>query len=180
MLSDHQTMNMKLSLAKKPDLKDIPLIIEKLRNENLIEHLYFVKRNTAYLWFEGERNYVLPQPEKLLRMNDALVLHNHINGTSFSYEEIDAITKYNANELMVICKARTYSVKRPSGGWSFSFEREKDYEQYQNAFNEGNEYIDLLIQERKLEERERNDFLNHITWKIFFPKFGIEYKPYGL
>lgn len=113
-------------------------------------------------------------------MNDALVLHNHINGTSFSYEDVDAITKYNAKELMVICKTRTYSIKRPRKGWSFSFEKDNDYQQYQNAFNEANEYIDLLVEERQMEESERNDFINHITWKLFFPRFGIEYKTYGL
>lgn len=65
MLLDHRIINMEISLARQPDLTEVPLIIEKLRNENLVEHLYFIKRNQVYLWFEGHKNYVYPQPEQL-------------------------------------------------------------------------------------------------------------------
>jgi len=180
MLLDHQLSTMKISLPRKPDLIKTHMIVEKLRNERNVEHLYLVKQNVAYLWFEGYKNYVFPQPEQLIKMQDAIVLHNHIAGTSFSYEDIDAITKYNAKELMVICKSRTYSVKRSSQNWPFSFNNDGDIEQYRAAFREANNYIDSLVEEGKMEESERNDFINHITWKLFFPRFDIEYKIYGL
>ena len=171
---------MKISLPRKPDFLGVAEITEKLRRETKIEHLYFVKDNQAFVWFKGYKEYVIPPEEQILRMKDSLVLHNHVYGSSFSFEDIEAIVKYYAKELRIICQNRTFIISRPKVGWGFSFEDQNHYKQYQEAFNEANKYMNRLIESRAMFESERNDFINHFTWKIFFTKFEVDYKHYGL
>jgi len=171
---------MKISLPRQPDLFGVPEITEKLRKETKVEHLYFVKDNLAFVWFKGYKDYVSPPKEQMLRMQNALVLHNHIQGTSFSFEDIQSIVQHNAQELRIISQARTYIVKRPVEGWGFTFDNQEDYSQFQEAFTEANTYMDKLIEAKILLQSEKKDFTNHFTWRIFFSKFGISYNYYGL
>lgn len=171
---------MKVSLVRQPDLSGVVEITEKLRKESKVEHLYLVRENQAFAWFKGYKEYVNPPEEQMLRMKDVLVLHNHIHGTSFSFEDLDGIVKHNARELRIICKARSYIVIRPESGWGFSFGNKEDYKEYQRSYVEANKYMDRLIDINAMAEGERHGFVNHFTWKIFLPKFGIEYKHFGL
>ena len=63
---------------------------QKLIAENKIEHLYFYKNGKQIARFEGESDYVNPSEQQLIRMKDCEVLHNHLEGSSFSVQDIAA------------------------------------------------------------------------------------------
>jgi hypothetical protein len=51
---------------------------------------------------------------------------------------------------------------------------------YQKSFNEANSLLNKLIDKGALFEAERKDYINHFTWLVFFAKFDIKYKYFGL
>jgi hypothetical protein len=99
---------------------------KKLLTEDKIEHLYFFKNGKQIARFEGESNYVNPAENQLIKMKDCEVLHNHLEGTSFSVEDVVAIISYDAQSLEVVSDGYVYSVFRPKKGWGFEFKMLKD------------------------------------------------------
>lgn len=53
-------------------------------------------------------------------VKDHIVTHNHPNGDSFSYGDLEMMLKGDAREIRAVGKNRIYSIKRPKGGWHVS------------------------------------------------------------
>ncbi len=73
----------------------------QLRRERDVERLYIYKNNQQIARFRGHKGYnVINIPETwLVRMKDAIVYHNHLNGSSFSFEDVELIVAYDAKEF---------------------------------------------------------------------------------
>lgn len=93
---------MKVHPLQKPDLFDIHAITQKLKAETEKEHLYLIKNGKAFAWFDVDKDNVNPPVEQIFRFNDALVLHNHPDGTSFSFEDVRNIIQTNIKEMRLI------------------------------------------------------------------------------
>ena len=51
---------------------------------------------------------------------DAVVTHNHPNGSAFSGADLKNAVKFNQKEIRATGKEFTFSMKRPAGGWGKS------------------------------------------------------------
>lgn len=158
-----------------PLLKDDGLnesqAIEAIRNKQK-ESLYFFKNGKQIARFEGEDNYVNPLEAQLIRMKDCTVIHNHPTSQSFSVEDIQAITRYDAKELIVSSPEYTYKVVRPESGWE-DFLNDPIFEEIKTQ-NEDN--INKAIQRGELFYSDRFLLENHLLWASYFKLKNIQYE----
>lgn len=160
---------------RKSDLIDITSITEKLKKETEVEHIYLVKHGKVIAWFQGDRNTVNPPPEQLIRFKDCLVLHNHPNGSSFSFSDINGIIQYDAKEMRLFTPKNSFVIKRPSLGWNISFDDEVVIEVYNDCLKHVETTSERLYSEGKITFAEWEEMVNHWTWQRFLSKFEIYY-----
>lgn len=58
-----------------------------------------------------------------IKTANAIVTHNHPNGSSFSWNDIGGMVYYNQKEMRATGKEFTFSMKRPEKGWGVSHEK---------------------------------------------------------
>lgn len=118
-------------------------------------------------------------------MKDCNVLHNHLEGSSFSLEDISAIITHNAKQLTVYSRDYIYVVKRPEVGWGFEFGVDENGFVISDAetlalFEEAKSTIDdMLFKALKRGEINHNQKEleeNHYIWSIFFKSKNIYYE----
>jgi hypothetical protein len=142
-------------------------VLEKLRKERDRELLYFFKGKRQIARFEGEANCVNPGNNSLL-MKDCAVMHNHLQGSSFSVEDVAIGITFDAVELWVISGQHTFLMKRPSRGWGIKpLNNQGDYtDEFLALRNEAlelaHEAVDRMVLAHTIEQRERDKYINHI------------------
>ena len=154
----------------KPLPKDrantIEVAIKKIRNSP-IEHLYIFKNGKQIRRFKGDKNYVAVDNKYLFEIKDASVVHNHPQGASFSFEDIEGIIRYDAAECIVATEKFTYKVVRPKKGWNINVSSE-EYEQQLLACKQIAEVeINKLISNNTINPHEKEVEIFHYIWVLF-------------
>lgn len=163
---------------KKPDISDVTGITAKLKKETEVEHIYLIKHNKAIAWFEGNKYCVIVPDEQLLRFKDGLVLHNHPNSTSFSFDDINGVVANNVKEMRLFSPKYTFVVKRPNQGWTISFHNPDVIETYNEIVRQVEEGLEQAFSRGKMTSKEKEEMINHLVWQRFFDKFDIYYNVY--
>lgn len=143
---------------------------------DLQENLLFYKNNRQLLRFRGETNYVNPPEECLLRMKDCVVIHNHPGGASFSKEDITAVIRYNARQLIVVSpNGTTYVVMRPIGGWNIDFKDENVQGIYEESETIAEDVLNKMVANNDIKLYEKDNKRMHYIWSAFFQLNQIRY-----
>ena len=159
-------------------------VIEKLKSTIAQEFLYFFKNKRQIARFEGQTDNVSLSRNDMLLANNALVLHNHPLGTSFSIEDVANAVSYNVAEMQIVTTNVLYGLVRPHGKWPFSFELLPDHTIGSDSLTKAQfEEAQALADEmgRKSEVRgeisssEKILLENHYLWTVFFHLKGITY-----
>lgn len=148
--------------------------IQRIRYE-VLEHLYIFKGNRQIRRFIGETNRITIEEIHLKEMKDAIVVHNHPQGSSFSIEDIEAISYYDAKELIVVTQDFTHHIVRPRNGWEIDFSTEPTKQQYEasKALAEDSAMKSIAKNEMSLHEKEVE--IIHYIWASFFLLNDVKY-----
>lgn len=129
------------------------------------ESLYFFKNGKQIARFEGESNYVNPTEAQLIRMKDCTVIHNHPTSQSFSVEDIQAITRYDAKELIVSSPYYAYKVVRPESGWEKRLFTNNTLEE---SFSLAEDFLNKSVQRGEISYTQKLEDEMHEVWQLFF------------
>ncbi len=82
----------------------------------------FTEENTPFFAKKGTRTYVSFTKAEVAKMKDAILTHNHPQGTAFSFADIDMAFVADLSEIRAIGRAADgtdylYVLRRPEGGW---------------------------------------------------------------
>lgn len=146
----------------------------KIRNADR-EHLYIFKEGRQIRRFMGESDRVTLPPEYLFEMKDAVIVHNHPKGYSFSRQDIDAIVRFDARELILITPNLIFRIVRPEGGWPIDFDTELTQLQYESSLAFAEQIVNKLISTNEIRFSDKDAFVIHYLWVIFFELNGIPY-----
>lgn len=139
------------------------------------EHLYIFRRGKQIRRFIGESNRVTPRPEYLFEMKDSVIVHNHPKGYSFSKEDIEAVVRFNARELILATPNFIYMVARPKQGWSIDFDQELTERQYQTSYRFAVDTVNKQISANEVSFSDKDALIIHYLWVAFFDMNGIHY-----
>lgn len=158
----------------RDDAKTIDQAIQKIIFDD-IENLYFFKNYRQVRRFKGTTKSVTPEVIYLFEMKDAVIVHNHPQGTSLSKEDLEAIVQYDAKELIVVTSNHTFTVTRPTNGWNISFD-----ENFKEIFSICSTLADNLL-DKEIAKNEFSLFDKeteklHYIWASLFKFYDIQYK----
>lgn len=141
-----------------------------------IEHLYFFKGGKQIRRFSGEANRVTPDPLYLFEMNDAIVVHNHPRGGSFSVGDVVGLIKYNAEECILVSQGFIYYLKRPNAGWGINCDS-NDFDSVLNACKElADDALNKMITRNEMTIHEKEVEIFHYIWIFFFGMTNAKYE----
>lgn len=156
------------------DAKTPEQAIRKIRFADR-EHPYIFRRRRQIRRFIGEANRVTPAPEYLLEMKDAVVVHNHPKGYSFSKEDIEAVVRFNAKEAILATPNFVFIVSRPEHGWRIDFDGELAERQYQISYQFAIDTVNKQISSYEIRSSDKDALIIHYLWMIFFEMNNIQY-----
>lgn len=157
-----------------PDsINTIEKAIQKLRYEK-IEHLYIFKNGKQKRHFIGTEKEVIVESKYLIDVKDAVIVHNHPQGTSFSPEDFAALVNYDGEKLILVTLKYTYTVTR-NRKWNIILD-----EQFDEIFNACSILAENLI-DKEIAKNATNNFEKelekmHYIWITIFDYYGISYK----
>lgn len=155
--------------AKTPDQA-----IRKIRYADR-EHLYVFKNGKQIRRFVGERDRVTLPDQYLFELRDAIVVHNHPFGTSFSLEDIEMTIAHNIRKFIVVTEGFTYTVIRPHDGWPDTFDQEYIHNRFEICKSLAQEMSDKLISQNEISLYEKDATIIHYIWVLFFHNTNISY-----
>ncbi|MDJ1485733.1 hypothetical protein QNI16_34955 [Cytophagaceae bacterium YF14B1] len=156
----------------KDDANTVEKVISKIRYDTH-ENVYILKNGEQVWRFRGETDRVTIDNIYLVNMIDASIIHNHPGGFSFSKEDVEAIIRYNAKELILVTQEYIYSITRPKNGWNINFDDPQIDVLYNTCQFLARTALDKKAHELLFNEREIK--LIHYIWDIFFRELGISY-----
>lgn len=159
----------------KDDAKTIDQAIQKIRFDK-IENLYIFKNGKQVRRFRGTKNNVTIAPEFFFELRDAVVVHNHPSGSSFSIEDVRTIIEFDSLKLILVTETATYAVERPPKGWNMNFDDEPTMQNLNVCYNLALDLIDKLIGKNELTLFEKDKEIFHYIWVIFFQFYEINYQ----
>ena len=158
----------------KDDVKTIDQAIQKIRFDT-IENLYIFKNGKQIRRFKGTSSDVSPESFYLLEMKDSVVVHNHPQGTSLSLQDLEAVVKFNAKELIIVTQAYLFIVTRPFGGWNIIFDSSFE-ERYLISSNLAESLLDKEIAKNEITLFDKEIEKIHYIWAYLFPFYDVKYK----
>lgn len=157
------------------DKKSMKEVIQYLRKAN-IEYLYFFNKSGKQIRrFKGEQNQIIIEDIFLYEMKDAIVIHNHPNGNSFSIEDVIACIKFNAAEVILITQTFTYQIIRPFQGWRIDVDTENFKSQIKVCIENAEIELDKLLKHGEITFHEKEIEKIHYLWIFFFALNDIKY-----
>jgi hypothetical protein len=178
-------MSFQVHTFKFPDVNSPLEIKEKLLIENEREHIYLLKNNVPFAWYEGEKDYVNLLDSEYIKIKNSDIYHNHLKGYSFSREDISMTIEYNARSITAVTSEAEYIVERPGKSWGFKFKidgrgRLHSDQETIHLFEEAiSTAEDMLHRKTFVGELTHTDKIlaeNHYIWDIFFELKSIKYK----
>jgi hypothetical protein len=162
----------------KDDAKTIDQAIQKIRFDD-IENLYIFKNDKQIRRFRGTGTDVSPESFYLLEMKDSIVVHNHPQGTSLSLEDLEAIVKFDAKELIIVTKAYLFIVTRPFRGWNIVFDGSFQ-ERYSISSSMAESLLDKEIAKNEITLFDKEIEKIHYIWAYLFQFYDVKYKKKAL
>lgn len=159
----------------KDDAKTIDQAIQKIRFDK-IENLYIFKNGKQIRRFRGTKKNVTIAQEFLFELRNAVVVHNHPSGSSFSIEDVRTIVEFNSLKLILVTETATYTVERPVKEWNINFDDETTMHNLNVCYNLALDLIDKLIGKNELTLFEKDKEIFHYIWVIFFQFYEINYQ----
>ncbi|MCU0352355.1 MAG: hypothetical protein MUD08_01240 [Cytophagales bacterium] len=169
------THRLKTHRLLKDDGRTLEEAVAFIRNSP-VEQVYFFKDGSQVARFKGEKTYVNPSEASLVRMKDAIVLHNHPGGTSFSVEDVKAAVTHDAAQLIVVTSDATYNLIRPRDGWNIDFDIKNTQDIFEEALSLAQDKLRKQEARGEIFSSEKDLLLNHYLWEAFFTHFGIRYE----
>jgi hypothetical protein len=155
--------------AKTPDQA-----IRKIRYSNR-EHLYIFKGGKQIRRFLGETDRVTLPQRYLFEMKDAVILHNHPFGTSFSREDVEMVIAHNAKKLIVVTAEFSYTITRPSNGWPVELDEQWIRANFETCKHIAEEMANKLVSQHQIRWSEKDATIIHYIWVLFFYRTDIQY-----
>ena len=149
--------------------------------EEAMEKVRFAPEEWLYVFgpkrpkmFKGDSNRVIPNDRFTPEFKDAVIVHNHIRGVSFSKEDVQSIISANVKEFIVVTPDHTYQVKRPKNGWPANLQEE--FEKYwEISVRLAENMLMKLISMNEITLAERDVEEMHYIWSSFFKLNDIKY-----
>ncbi|MFM9840979.1 MAG: hypothetical protein ACKVOQ_22115 [Cyclobacteriaceae bacterium] len=139
------------------------------------ENLYVFKQGRQVRRFEGEENRITIEELYLREMKDAIVVHNHPHGSSFSIEDVQAICSYDAKELILVTMDFIYQINRPVNGWGIDFSEDKTKRQYEESQALAEDTAMKAIARNEISLHEKDVEIIHYIWISFFILNDVKY-----
>ncbi|MCG8384401.1 MAG: hypothetical protein MJA30_02570 [Cytophagales bacterium] len=158
----------------RDDAKNPIQAIKKVQDSSL-EHLYIFKKDQQIRRFMGETNQVTPPPQYLFELKDAVIVHNHPSGSSFSWEDVRNIIYYDAFACYLVTNTFVYYLVRPQKGWEIDVESKRFEKAYNSCHSIAEDSLNKMIALNEISEYEREAEIIHYIWMLFFKINSIEY-----
>ena len=168
------THRLKTHRLLKDDGRTLEEAVAFIRNSP-VEQVCFFKDGSQVARFKGEKTYVNPSEASLVRMKDAIVLHNHPGGTSFSVEDVKAAVTHDAAQLIVVTTDTTYTVIRPENGWGVDFETDATRDILEESTSLAKDELRKMEARGDINTTQKNEMENDYIWSAFFNHFNIAY-----
>jgi len=161
------------------EAKTIEQAIQKIRFDK-VENIYIFKNGKQIRRFKGDSNKVSIDENHLFELENSSIIHNHPSGSSFSIEDVKAITKFKAKELILVTHNHIYTLKRPPLGWNINFDNENIINNINTYYNLASDEMDKMISKNEISPLERDKEIFHYIWSLFFQQYEIDYKKTAL
>ena len=132
------------------------------------EHLYLYKNGKQIRRFKGNKNSVVVSNKYLFEIKDAVIVHNHPQGSSFSYEDIVGIIKYDAAECILVTDRYDYKIYRPKNGWNIDVDSKEFEEQVLVCRKIAEEQLNKFVSNNTIDINEKEVEIFHYIWMFFF------------
>lgn len=140
-----------------------------------VEYLYIFKKGKQLRRFKGEQDRITIPEDYLFEMKDAVIVHNHPGGTPFSREDLEAIVRFDAKEMILATSEFIYQITRPYRGWPLDFDSEFTQHQLTVSKSLAKNSVDKLISTNEVDYSKRDELLNHYIWLIFCEMNDVHY-----
>lgn len=123
---------------------------------------------------KGEKHSVTYDGSKA---KDNILTHNHPSGSSFSTDDVMGAVRNDVAEIRAVGSNRTYSLKRPKGGWGIS-EREAWRIHASELMKQGarsERYIENYKGDKSVAKRRADAVFSHAANKRFAKRTGLIY-----
>jgi len=158
----------------RDEVKSIRQAIQKIRFAKE-EYLYVFKGGKQILRFIGDESQVNIPEQYLFQLPDTVVVHNHPNNVSFSFEDIDMALFHNISKLIVSTPDFIYEVHRSGKSWDINFEKTETLNFFYACQSIARAELEKLIAQNQMTPKELELKLFHYIWLFFFNKFSIQY-----
>lgn len=149
--------------------------IEKLRDAE-IEYVYAFKSGKQVLKVKGDEKKVSVENKHLFRMKDAIVVHNHPQGTSFSIDDIITIIRSDVKEGILVTRQFIYHVYRPSDRWDIDVDSEEFLKQLEVYSGIVDNELEKAVERKEIRREEKEIERIHYIWMFFFRELnGVRY-----
>lgn len=148
--------------------------IRKIRYSSF-ENLYVFKNGKQIRRFIGETNRITIVNTYLLEMKDAIIVHNHPQGASFSKEDVQAICLYDAQELILVTQDFVHNVVRPKQGWDIDFFNETTQQRWEESVALAEDSVMKAIGRNEISLYEKDVEIIHYIWTSFFLLSDVKY-----
>ncbi len=158
----------------RDEVKSVEEAIKKIRYAE-IEYLYVFKNGKQFRRYKGEESFVNIPVQFLFELKDAIVVHNHPLGSTFSLADVETAIHQNLKELIVVTEQNIYTIKRPKHTWGIEFENTEISELLKSCENLSRSMVEKLIAQSEIKSEDREAIILHYIWVFFFNLFNIEY-----
>ncbi|WP_200976488.1 hypothetical protein [Echinicola sp. 20G] len=158
----------------RDEVKSIQQAISKVRFKKT-EHLYIFRKSKQIRRYKGEYNQIHIPDEYLFELKDSKVIHNHPNGSTFSFEDVKATVNFDIAELIVVTTQSIYTLIRPKNGWNINFEDGSTSDTLDTCEKQAREMVEKLTAQFQIRNEEKDPIILHYIWVLFFNICNIEY-----
>ena len=117
MRSGESAQNRVLQIPEKPIVPDSMAHAEQLMREQMYETLYLFGKDEVFIDGSNGTRTSAAVEVSLDLVKDAICIHNHPVGNTFSPGDIQFIRDLNPSDFRVVTKQKRYRIIRPDDGW---------------------------------------------------------------
>jgi hypothetical protein len=161
----------------KTDGKTLAEAEKFLSNQTDKEYLYiFDTKGLQLAKIKGVYDQTQIPLKYLPLLPDAIITHNHPQGSSFSLEDVENAVAHNAKEIRVVTSKFVYSLKREDERWDIDLGNIETQELYNACVNMTINDLKEEIRTRKVTIEEAENKHAHLVWLFFFATFNVSYR----
>ena len=163
----------KLSQPLEPDEKSIEEAIDFIANKTNAEYAYiFNQEGKQIRRYIGQKNYISIPESFVPELKDCILIHNHINGETFSYDDIISAIEADIFRILAVSKNYIYTLERSKEGWNIE---KSDLEIIDKLFLFAKQETTKSYLRGEIFYEEINTEAMHIALNIFFKEKGLKY-----